>query len=107
MIRLLFAASLISLGSGCTGPRQPTLTHQDCSDFQAYSGAPLRAPVDATTRRLKSQSDSGLTSGEINALEAAFLQASEATGAPSLTAAVLQAGGAPFHTFRCLNHLRS
>jgi D-alanyl-D-alanine carboxypeptidase len=96
MLRYLLTASLISLVSGCTGSCPPSLGHQDCTDVQAYSGPPLRAPFDTKTYRLKPQSTSGLTASEVSALTAAFQQASEATEAHSLTAAVWQAGGAPW-----------
>jgi len=93
---LLTNLTLILLTTACSVPSINRPTHESCSVVAPYSGPALRAPVTGSEGWLTHVSASGLTTDERAALAAEFLRAREATGAPSMTVAVWQEGGAPW-----------
>ncbi len=93
--RIVAIAALV-LSAGCASDQPRQKTHEECSIVHAYAGEPLRSPIEPATFRLVAETQSGLTAAEIATLEGSFAQALEATGAPSMTAAVWQNGGEPW-----------
>ncbi|NOR62457.1 MAG: serine hydrolase [Rhodobacteraceae bacterium] len=90
----LTALALILSTVGCTTTGPSRTTHDSCKIVAPYAGPALRGPVANSVTHLRPLDHSGLTSGERSALAAAFAKAKDATGAPSITAAVWQEGGA-------------
>jgi len=96
MMRHLKTLALILFTVGCAPTSTSRPTHDACTNVAPYSGAALRAPVANRVVQLRPLAQSGLTARERAALSASFSEAREATGAPSLTAALWRSGGAPW-----------
>jgi D-alanyl-D-alanine carboxypeptidase len=89
--------TLLALGllaAGCTSSDSARPTHETCTEAVAFSGADLRAPLPSPATRLIPGPRSGLSDGETDALQRAVATALTETGAPSMTVAVWQSGGA-------------
>ncbi len=96
MKQTLFTVPLIILCAACSVQRTDLPTHEACAVGKPYSGKPLRKSVEMASVDFAIQSKSDLSADETTGLEAAFDRAQSATDAPSLSAAVWQAGGAPW-----------
>lgn len=89
-------AVVIMSAAGCTMDTIDLPGHDACIVAMPYSGPSLRAPLDAGAARLEPGHRSGLAAGETARLAQAVARARAATGAPSMTVAVWQAGGDPW-----------
>jgi len=92
----LTSLALILLTAGCTATGTSRPTHEACTTVTPYAGPALRAPVTDGVAQLRPRSRTGLNADERTALAAAFSRAQDATGAPSMTAAIWQEGGVPW-----------
>jgi D-alanyl-D-alanine carboxypeptidase len=88
--------ALVLLTAACVGTGPTRITHETCTDVAPYVGEALRVPVPAGALRLRPGEASGITPPERAALAGAYARAREATGAPTMTVAVWQDGGAPW-----------
>jgi len=92
----LTSLALILFTVGCTATGTGRPTHGACTTVVPYAGPALRAPVADGVAQLRPLGRTGLNADERAALAAAFSRAQDATGAPSMAAAVWQDGGAPW-----------
>lgn len=87
---------LVLITAACVGKGPVGITHETCTDVVPFEDEALREPFPAGTLRLRPGGASGITPPERAALAEAYARAREATGAPSMTLAVWQDGGAPW-----------
>jgi D-alanyl-D-alanine carboxypeptidase len=88
--------ALVLLTAACVGTGPARITHETCTGVAPYVGEALRAPASAGSLRLRPGDASGITPSERASLAQAHARAREATGAPTMTVAAWQDGGAPW-----------